>query len=160
MPYEVRGKCIYKKDGGTKVGCTKGSVKKYLAALHANVDESITPEETIIETNELKGGKADNIRSITDLYNYWAKIGYSKGGISKSLKKELEHEIALGKKIEREHTFNEDEILEIVFDHLVEDKNYYTKSKPKDWAKKEISKEMNENTKTLIKRLIRDNLGF
>ena len=37
MPYVVRGKCVYKKDKdgnpGKKVGCTKGSVKKYLAAL-------------------------------------------------------------------------------------------------------------------------------
>lgn len=37
MPYTSRGKCVYKKDTGKKVGCTKGSVKKYLAALHANV---------------------------------------------------------------------------------------------------------------------------
>lgn len=44
MPYEVRGKCIYKKDGGAKVGCTKGSVKKYLAALHANANESTTKD--------------------------------------------------------------------------------------------------------------------
>jgi hypothetical protein len=40
MPYEARGKCVYKKDGGAKVGCTKGSVKKYLAALHANANEN------------------------------------------------------------------------------------------------------------------------
>jgi hypothetical protein len=40
MPYTVKGKCIFKKDTGKKVGCTKGSVDKYLAALHANVDES------------------------------------------------------------------------------------------------------------------------
>jgi hypothetical protein len=41
MPYEVKGNCVFKKDGGAKVGCTKGSVKDYLAALHANVvDES------------------------------------------------------------------------------------------------------------------------
>jgi hypothetical protein len=39
MPYESKGKCVYKKTG-KKVGCTKGSVKKYLAALHANVKES------------------------------------------------------------------------------------------------------------------------
>jgi polyhydroxyalkanoate synthesis regulator phasin len=39
MPYEVRGKCVYKKDTGKKVGCTKGDVKKYLAALHANTNE-------------------------------------------------------------------------------------------------------------------------
>lgn len=46
MPYKVKGKCVYKKDTGKKVGCTKGSVKKYLAALHANVDE--TKEEVSI----------------------------------------------------------------------------------------------------------------
>jgi hypothetical protein len=40
LPYKVKGKCVYKKDDGTKVGCTKGDVNKYLAALHANVDES------------------------------------------------------------------------------------------------------------------------
>lgn len=40
MPYTIRGKCIYKKDGGSKVGCTKGDVHKYLAALHANANES------------------------------------------------------------------------------------------------------------------------
>jgi len=40
MPYSIRGKCIYKKDTGEKVGCTKGSVKRYLAALHANVPDA------------------------------------------------------------------------------------------------------------------------
>ncbi len=154
MPYEVKGKCIFKKDGGAKVGCTKGDVKKYLAALHANANESIT------ETNVLKGGKADKIRNINDLYDYWSKKGYADGGISKSLKTDLKNQIRLGKKIEREHSSNEEKILEIVFDHLVEDKDYYTKPKPKNWAKKEISKEMNENTRNRIKRLIRENLGF
>lgn len=41
MPYKIKGKCIYKKDTGKKVGCTKGSVKKYMKALHANVNESL-----------------------------------------------------------------------------------------------------------------------
>lgn len=36
---------MYKKDGGAKVGCTKGSVKKYLAALHANANESVDLNE-------------------------------------------------------------------------------------------------------------------
>jgi hypothetical protein len=112
------------------------------------------------EINTLKGGKADKIRTLDDLYNYWAKIGYAAGGISKSLKKQLAHEIALGKKIESEHTSNIEKIIEIVFDHLVEEKDYYTKAKPKNWAEKEISKEMNENTISLIKRLIRENLGL
>jgi hypothetical protein len=38
MPYKVKGKCVYKKNTNKKVGCTKGPVKDYLAALHANVD--------------------------------------------------------------------------------------------------------------------------
>ena len=41
MPYTIKGKCIYKKDTGKKVGCTKGSVKKYMAALHSNIKESM-----------------------------------------------------------------------------------------------------------------------
>lgn len=40
MPYKIKGKCIYKKDTGKKVGCTKGSVKKYMGALMANVKDS------------------------------------------------------------------------------------------------------------------------
>lgn len=42
MPYIIdrKNKCIYKKnpDGsrGKKVGCTKGSLKKYLSALYAS----------------------------------------------------------------------------------------------------------------------------
>ena len=38
MPYTVRGHCVYKKDTGKKVGCTKGDVKKYLAALHMHAE--------------------------------------------------------------------------------------------------------------------------
>lgn len=41
MPYTTKGECIYKKDTGKKVGCTKGSVKKYMAALHTNVKEGM-----------------------------------------------------------------------------------------------------------------------
>lgn len=41
MPYKIKGKCIYKKNTGKKVGCTKGSVKKYMKALHSNVKENI-----------------------------------------------------------------------------------------------------------------------
>lgn len=56
MPYTTKGKCVYKKneDGthGKKVGCTKGSVKKYLAALHANVSESKTKKDLL---NEIAG---------------------------------------------------------------------------------------------------------
>lgn len=47
MPYKAKGKCVYKKNTGEKVGCTKGSVKKYLAALHANVPDAKTESEAI-----------------------------------------------------------------------------------------------------------------
>jgi hypothetical protein len=71
-----------KKDDGTKVGCTKGDVNKYLAALHANVDES--------SDNTIKGGKADNlsIKDIADKHKTLAKI---------------ETQIKMGVKVEMEH---------------------------------------------------------
>ena len=50
MPYIAKGKCVYKKDTGEKVGCTKGSVKDYLAALHANVDENMKLRKYIRKT--------------------------------------------------------------------------------------------------------------
>ena len=49
MPYKVRGKCVYRKDTGKKVGCTKGSVKKYLAALHMNAENKIEPGFSLAE---------------------------------------------------------------------------------------------------------------
>lgn len=41
MPYIRKGKCVYKKDTGKKVGCSKSisRAKKYLKALHINVNE-------------------------------------------------------------------------------------------------------------------------
>ena len=52
MPYyakKVGDKyCVYKKDGGGKVGCTAGNhaaLKKYLGALHANANENSIWEE-------------------------------------------------------------------------------------------------------------------
>ena len=45
MPYLVKGKTVYKKKAqgkqGKKAGKTKGSVKKYLAALYANEQDEI-----------------------------------------------------------------------------------------------------------------------
>lgn len=40
MPYKIKGKCIYKKDSGAKVGCTDGDVDKYLSALNINVNDA------------------------------------------------------------------------------------------------------------------------
>jgi hypothetical protein len=53
MPYKARGKCVYKADTGKKVGCTKGPVKKYLAALHANVPDAKNEEVEPIKLSEL-----------------------------------------------------------------------------------------------------------
>ncbi len=44
MPYKRKGKCVYKKDTGKKVGCSTSTskAKKYLKALHANVEDEET----------------------------------------------------------------------------------------------------------------------
>ena len=55
MPYYTRkgtgkdkGKtCVYKRESDKKVGCTSGSIKKYLAALHMHADESIQRRVTM-----------------------------------------------------------------------------------------------------------------
>ncbi len=51
MPYTARKVgdqyCVYKKDGGDKVGCTDGNkeaLRKYMAALHINAKESTIRE--------------------------------------------------------------------------------------------------------------------
>ena len=106
MPYTHRKvgdeECVYKKDGGAKVGCTKGSVNKYLAALHANVDE-----------NKLVGGKSDKL-SIKDI----AK----KFEVSTS---EIQAQILKGIKIESEHTSDKEKATEIATDHVSEFPDYY-----------------------------------
>ena len=38
--YYSKGKCVYKKEDDSKVGCTDGPVKDYLAALYANVEDA------------------------------------------------------------------------------------------------------------------------
>jgi hypothetical protein len=55
MPYKVRNyknkTCVYKKDTGKKMGCTKGSKKKYLAALHAAENKKKKVQESKINQN-------------------------------------------------------------------------------------------------------------
>ena len=55
MPYEIdpnNRKCIRKADSKKRVGCTKGSVKKYLTVLRMNVNESQLDGEIIYEFQE------------------------------------------------------------------------------------------------------------
>lgn len=60
MPYSIdhKNKCVYKKkaDGfrGEKVGCTKGSLKDYVAALQIHAENKKLMKKTIKEQDELK----------------------------------------------------------------------------------------------------------
>jgi len=47
VPYVRKGKCVYRKDTGKKVGCsdTVDKAEKYIKALYANADD----EETFIQ---------------------------------------------------------------------------------------------------------------
>ena len=147
MPYTHRKvgdkECVYKKDGGTKVGCTKGSVDKYLAALYANADESVE----LTEENKLVGGKADKLTPVDIAKKF--KVSVS----------EVEAQIRKGIKIEMEHTSDKEKATEIATDHVSEFADYYDRldkienKTSKDWNTTDVT----ENTKSLIKRLIREN---
>jgi hypothetical protein len=138
MPYKVKGKCVYKKEDGSKVGCTKGNVNKYLAALHANANESIN------EINKLVGGKADKL-TIQDIANKF-KVPVSK----------IENQMKKGLGVEMEHTNDREKATEIVMDHLSEFPDYYDRLIKME---KQADKEINENTKTLIKNRLRESLN-
>lgn len=138
MPYTVKGKCVYKKEDGSKVGCTKGSVDKYLAALHANANESI------IEINKLKGGKADNL-TVSDIATKF-NVPISK----------IEAQMEKGIGIEMEHTNDREKAIEIVMDHLTEFPDYYDRLIKME---KQANKEIKEHTKNLIKSRLRESLN-
>lgn len=146
MPYthrkEGNKQCVYKKNGGAKVGCTTGNINDYLAALHMHADESVTEEEKLV------GGKADNL-SLEDIAK---KHNVSIEKIKGQLKK--------GLNIEMEHTNDKEKAKEIVMDHLTELPDYYDrldKIENKDITD-DNSITITESTKDLIKRLIRENL--
>lgn len=61
MPYTTKKVgnqyCVYKKDTGEKVGCTDGNkeaLRKYLAALHLNANESKLEKFKAIVREEVK----------------------------------------------------------------------------------------------------------
>ena len=142
MPYKVKGKCVYKKEDNSKVGCTKGSVKKYLAALYANAD--------VNEANTLKGGKADKL-SVEEIAK---KFGVSVEKIKAQIKK--------GVNVEMEHTDNKEKATEIATDHVSEFPDYYDRldKMEKDASSKWGEEEVNENYKPIIKKILRENLGL
>lgn len=92
MPYEAKGKCVYKKDSGEKVGCTDGSIEDYLAALHANVKKEnkrvritkehlkkIVKEELFREVLEPGSGSPEEWKSVErqNVINLLAEDGVS-----------------------------------------------------------------------------------
>lgn len=140
MPYKTKGKCVYKKDTNEKVGCTKGNVKDYLSALHANV----------VNEDKIKGGKADD-KSVKDIAK---KFDVTVAKINKELK--------MGIEVEYEHTNSKNMAREIAMDHLTEIPDYYTRLKKMEkegenkWKKRE--KKIDESIKDYITDLLRINL--
>ncbi len=65
MPYTVKGKCVYKKEDGSKVGCTKGDVNKYLGALHANANEA-TEKPSIFEETIYRLPNIEELNEVND----------------------------------------------------------------------------------------------
>jgi hypothetical protein len=112
--------------------------------LHANVDESVK----LTETNKLKGGKADKLTP-EDIAKKF-KVSISR----------IHAQIRKGIKVEMEHTNDREKAKEIATDHVSEFADYYDRlNKMEDKADKYWkAKGVTESTKSLIKRLIRENL--
>ena len=119
MPWKVRGKCVYKKDTGKKVGCTKGSVKKYLAALHINAHESktgIKPFKQFFGENLPMGGYASNMPTMNG-----DQTGVEEGEYSQDT----------GDEISLNDSASKDQIVNDIIDDL-EDLKTHDWSKPLD----------------------------
>ena len=82
-------------------------------------------KKKVNETEEIKGGLADNKTLVQLAKKHDAKGYYHIQDMIKSLKKQIE----MGLKVEMEHTNDKDKAMEITMDHLWEDPNYYSKLK-------------------------------
>jgi len=100
--------------------------------------------------NTIKGGKADKM-SVEDIAK---KFKVSVDTVKAQIKK--------GISVEMEHTSDKEKATEIAMDHISEFADYYDrlekmeKKASKEWKTSDVT----ENTKTLIKRLIRENLDL
>lgn len=98
--------------------------------------------------NKLKGGKADKMTTKDIAKKFDVSV------------KDIKDQIKKGKKVESEHTDDEEKQLEIASDHVTEFPDYYDriekmeKEAMKHWGKKEKTNE----SKTLIKKLLRENI--
>jgi hypothetical protein len=98
------------------------------AAIGVSPKVFIARIEKMNESNELKGGLADNKSLVQIAKKHNAKNYYQINDIVKSLEKQVK----LGLPIEMDHTDSKDKALEIVYDHLFEDPKYYSKLKKSD----------------------------
>jgi hypothetical protein len=73
MPYYSKKNCVYKKEGNKKVGCTKGPIKKYMAALHANVKESLEEVTNVSPNLEFKNIRFPSKNTVIATYHYKSK---------------------------------------------------------------------------------------
>jgi len=96
--------------------------------------------------NKLVGGKADNLTPKDIANKFKVSVKY------------IKDQIKNGKKIESEHTDDEEKQIEIAEDHISEIPDYYERiEKMEKKAKKYWDKKLNEN-KIFIKKLLRENL--
>lgn len=118
MPYTTKGKCVYKKkeDGsrGKKVGCTKGSVKKYLAALHANVSESKTKKDLLNEVAGVPTALKVWVNELTDIIILWTESYLESNGWDSESPNEIDGE----KAYKFESLIPEDKINEVLIDKV------------------------------------------
>jgi hypothetical protein len=130
-------------------GTEKATIRTYGNEL-VNISKQLHPEPDWIKNRPLmeqkiKGGKADkkSLKDIADKFD----VNLS----------ELKKELAIGIKVEMEHTKNKSTAEDIAMDHLSEIPDYYTRlSKMENKAQRDWR--LNEDGKQLIKRLIREEL--
>jgi len=69
MPFERKGKCVYRKDTGKKKGCSKtvAMAKKYMKALYVHSKDSVEKQGTpLTEEDILKYGTREEIEFLLE----------------------------------------------------------------------------------------------
>ena len=121
------------------------------AAIGVSPKVFIARIEKMNESNELKGGKADNKSLVQIAKKHDAKSYYHIDDMVKSLKKQVE----MGLPIEMDHTDSKEKALEIVYDHLWEDPKYYSKLKKADMDEnKKIDSQLDGNQQDMVYGII------
>lgn len=109
---------------------------------------------TISESKRLK--KAIEVEQMQPMRKEWiSKYTTKLQGIQKKSNKpikEIIKQLTIGFNVEKEHGDDIDKRIKTALDHLDENVEYYTESKPKNWGEKELNDELK---KSLHKKLLR-----